>query len=96
MVAYALENAFLHGNGNDPRLAVAATYFVGRDGLVARIEDEGSGFDFRTTQQNFEQGKVYMHRHGNGFRKYNQPDAEVSFEGAGNIVNIMSLFSLAG
>lgn len=47
LVGLSLENAFSHGNQNNPELPVYLNAYDGADGLVVRIKDSGKGFDFR-------------------------------------------------
>jgi serine/threonine-protein kinase RsbW len=44
-VAEAISNAIVHGNRRDPRKQVTVLYRVSPTEVVARVEDEGQGFD---------------------------------------------------
>jgi serine/threonine-protein kinase RsbW len=41
----AIGNARRHGNRYDPAKSVRVTFDVDRDGALAEVEDEGSGYD---------------------------------------------------
>ncbi len=45
LASVALENAFYHGNRNNPMLPVSFKVFAGSAGQVVRIRDSGIGFD---------------------------------------------------
>ncbi|MFA5888295.1 MAG: hypothetical protein WC852_06320 [Candidatus Nanoarchaeia archaeon] len=48
-LSLALENAFYHGNQNNPDLPVWLMAFEGDKGVVVSIKDSGNGFDFKKT-----------------------------------------------
>ena len=47
IISLTLENAFYHGNQNNPYLPVNVNVFDGESGLVVRVSDCGFGFDFK-------------------------------------------------
>jgi len=79
-VLRAVENIFDHATAQDLGTAFIFDRFVCENGLVCRIWDAGEGFDFRGVQKSGD--------YGEGFKEYNEPGFEVSFEGLGNIINI--------
>ena len=44
-ISLSLENAFYHGNRNDPTLPVIVKEFQGTRGIIVQIQDSGKGFD---------------------------------------------------
>jgi hypothetical protein len=89
VIGWAIENAILRGNKNNPEAPVLVNYYLGDYGIVAKVEDFGDGFDYNETQRRFLSGEGYALNNGAGFIGYNYDDVEVSFSGKGNIVNIM-------
>ncbi|MFH1173534.1 MAG: hypothetical protein V1725_00180 [archaeon] len=55
ILSMALENAFYHGNQNDPTLPVTIKAFQGIRGVVVRIRDSGVGFDFKKAVEQLKQ-----------------------------------------
>ena len=51
VVGVALENAFYHGNKNDPQLPVGVKVFEGSKGVLVRVKDAGSGFDYKRKEE---------------------------------------------
>ena len=65
--------------------------FKGINGTVIQIEDSGEGFDFKETQRGFENEEKYYQNGGKGWKRFNRLDVLVSFEGKGNIINLLYL-----
>ncbi|MBU3913614.1 MAG: ATP-binding protein [Nanoarchaeota archaeon] len=66
VLSVALENAFYHGNQNNPALPVTVKTFQGTGGVVVRIRDSGSGFDFAKVTRQFkevEKRKLMVYSH---------------------------------
>jgi serine/threonine-protein kinase RsbW len=47
-----VNNAVIHGNGNDADKSIQVSLWLGRKWIRLEVSDEGPGFDWRTTQQN--------------------------------------------
>ncbi len=87
-VEAAFHNSILYGNKKDMELPLKVKCFKGLKGVVIRIEDSGEGFDFKETQRKWKKGDKYYQNGGNGWKFFNRPSVQVSFEGKGNIINI--------
>lgn len=46
LICFALENAFVNGNKNNPELPVIVRWYAGQEGMVISIKDAGKGFDY--------------------------------------------------
>lgn len=46
-LCFIVENAFYHGNQNNPTLPVSVKVFEGSEGFVVRVRDSGIGFDVK-------------------------------------------------
>lgn len=69
VVGVAFENAFYHGNQNNPDLAVRVRMFEGAKGALIRIKDAGKGFDYKKkTRQVREAGERQLN-------VYSKPDS---------------------
>lgn len=84
----AISNAMLYGNGRDPGKRVRLEVELGPDSLVARVTDEGNGFDPEavpdpTTPENLE--KVG----GRGLFLMRQLMDEVRYNEQGNSVTLV-------
>jgi len=79
-VVQAVENIFDHATPKDLKTAFVFDRFASPSGLVCRLWDAGEGFDFRDIHESGDFGE--------GFKVFEQPGYEVSFEGKGNIINI--------
>ncbi|MCX8147353.1 MAG: hypothetical protein N3D84_02710 [Candidatus Woesearchaeota archaeon] len=84
----SIENAYNRGNLKQS-YPLSVKLFFGDNGFILRVRDSGNGFDFNETQRKYERKERYFCGGGAGFRSYNNSLAEVSFEGNGNIINIM-------
>jgi hypothetical protein len=109
LISFALENAILWGNRNNPDLPVAVKVYDGHCGVVVQIKDSGKGFDYREktgivkglrSEKLLGQhgvpdknGRKYYRRKGGGFSTYEWHPSEVAFEGKGNVLNILYKFS---
>mgnify|MGYP001566021834 FL=1 len=105
-IGMALENAFFHGNKENPNLPVSLMGFEGTNGVVASVKDSGDGFDFKQTISKFfswkkarycdrELYKFYT-RMAMGFASYKKESVEVSFEEGGRRVNMLFMDSNKG
>ncbi|MEM3405729.1 MAG: hypothetical protein QW117_02010 [Candidatus Pacearchaeota archaeon] len=89
ILGWAIENALLRGNKNNPELPVIINYYLGREGIVSRIKDFGEGFNYMEVQEKYLKREKYFINNGAGFAGYNREDVEVNFEEAGSIINLM-------
>ncbi len=87
-VEAAFHNSIMYGNKKDTGLPLKVKVFKGLKGVVIQIEDSGEGFDFKETQRKWENGETYYQNGGNGWKFFNRPYVQVSFEGKGNIINL--------
>jgi serine/threonine-protein kinase RsbW len=83
----AVTNGLKHGNGGDPGKRVRVRYQVGRDTVVAEVEDEGPGFDPAavpdpTLPENLERPN------GRGLLMMRHFMTSVRFWGRGNLVTL--------
>lgn len=105
LIGLALENAFYHGNQNNPDLPVYFNVFEGENGLVLSIKDSGNGFDYRKVTEKakafFEKvqgvrktydaagSEKYFQRWGTAFWGYIIYPVDVSFEDNGSRINLL-------
>lgn len=68
IISEALSNAFYHGHQKDPRKPIQIKLFVGTNGLMLKIADQGRGFDVPQVLGLLQQQKNYYHAAGNGLR----------------------------
>lgn len=108
IICKILENAFYHGNQNNPLLPVSVKVFEGKKGMIIRVRDSGIGFDFKKVidtvhaaaekdpwfgyKSEWKKEEKYFKRAGEGFRGYHFHLGTISFENNGTIVNLMLLF----
>lgn len=104
-IAMALENAFYHGNQENPELPVQFMAFEGETGIVASVKDSGDGFDFRNVIEKakacfekfdgkrytfmFQPDERYFQRWGTCFWAFMIYPVDVSFESNGSRVNML-------
>ncbi|HII15074.1 MAG TPA: ATP-binding protein [Nanoarchaeota archaeon] len=104
-IAMALENAFYHGNRENPELPVQFMAFEGETGIVASVKDSGAGFDFRNVIEKaragfgkfegkrriylFQPDERYFQRWGTCFWSFMIYPVDVSFEDSGSRVNML-------
>jgi hypothetical protein len=83
-------NAQHKGNKSNPNLPIVTKLFEGSKGTVIRIEDSGEGFPYKDFISAMRSGNPIFEGEGKGLR-YNERSKDlVSYEGDGNIVNVMS------
>lgn len=63
-----LSNAFVHGHRRDPSRAITVFIVVGERGVVARVQDQGPGFDVQRVVRLAKDGGTYFQLAGNGLR----------------------------
>ena len=64
--------------------------FSGQKGIVVRIRDSGTGFDYEGVVKKFRNREKYFRYKGVGFQNFmSSKEFSVAFEGNGSIVNIM-------
>lgn len=87
-------NSINRGNNYNGNLPIITKVFGGTKssrGSVLRIEDTGKGFPFKEYIKSFENGESIHQGQGLGLmRNLVVPNLYVSYEGAGNIVNVRS------
>jgi hypothetical protein len=89
-LAYALENAFYHGE-----IPINVSMYVGKNGAVYEIKDSGSGFDAAKKVDQFKlwvdgnREEKYFFNGGHGFQAYNNSNITTSFNDDGNTCWIM-------
>ncbi len=66
LLCEALSNAFAHGHGKDPKKTITLEVFLGKQGVLVRINDSGKGFDVKRVFKSYLQKKIYYHTAGNG------------------------------
>jgi anti-sigma regulatory factor (Ser/Thr protein kinase) len=77
----ALNNAVLHGNGNDPGKAVHLRLVVGRVWIRCEVTDQGPGFDWRKRRGSAPDANA---THGRGLLIYQQYATRFHFNPRGN------------
>lgn len=108
-IGYTLENAFYHGNQNNPDLPVYFMAFEGDKGIVVSIKDSGEGFDYNKTIEkakacfkkfngvrktfSYDKDERYFKRWGTCFWTYMAYPMDVSFEDNGTRVNLLFMDS---
>lgn len=104
IIAFALENAFYHGNQNNPNLLVSLKYLEGKKGAVIRIRDSGNGFDYSKvlerrnaiktnnlslcSPEKIPTNKRYFKRRGRGFNLFSFQKEKISFDKEGTCINL--------
>ena len=83
-------NAQHRGNKSNPDLPIITKVFEGSRGTVMRIEDCGEGFDYKDFIVKMRLGVRFFEGEGKGLRYSDRSKDLVSYEGDGNIVNVMS------
>jgi len=86
----AEENSIRHGSDNST-FTYSIKLFIGSNGKLVRLRDSGNGFDSCKTIADFRRNKRYFTIGGAGFRSYDDPLLEVSFENNGTTINIMKM-----
>jgi hypothetical protein len=92
-LTFAMENAYTRGNNypryeertNEGYLPFTVKSFCGNKGIVFRVRDSGEGFDYEGAIAMIPQRNDRLH----GMKLLKEAIAEISYEGEGNIVNIM-------
>jgi hypothetical protein len=89
-VFLATENAFTRGNCLWALSPVSIKIFQGSSGHVMRICDSGAGFDYLEQIRNLQAGEPIAYRGcGKGLKAFHMSPLTFSYEGCGNIVNIL-------
>lgn len=78
VISEVLANAFCHGNQRNPQLAIEVSIFLGKEWLLLRFKDSGSGFDYKRAVNRMRAGKRYYTVAGNGLRRM-QELKDISF-----------------
>jgi len=84
----ALSNAMLYGNGEDPGKRVRVELFVRNCSVVARITDEGKGFDPRALPDPTDPGNL-LRAGGRGVFLMRKLLDEVRYNERGNCVTLV-------
>jgi hypothetical protein len=63
-----LSNAFVHGHRRDPSRPIVISVTVGEGGIVARVQDQGPGFEIERIVGAANDGGTYFRFAGNGLR----------------------------
>ena len=83
-------NSFMHGNKFNPDLPIYLQILKGENGYIFRIEDCGNGFDVKDRLVKMKNGEKYYNNGGCGFSEFeNSKKCIISYEGKGNIANLM-------
>lgn len=82
-------NMYERANDCTDWLNMSVKLAQGSKGYVLRFRDSGKGFNFKEKVKRMKKGKKYSQRKGCGLKILNNGIIESSFEGNGNIVNIM-------
>ncbi len=48
IIREAVNNAIVHGSGSDPAKTIKVTFQVGKNEISASVQDQGTGFDWRS------------------------------------------------
>ncbi len=80
----AIGNAMRHGEFP----VKVRVYIYENKHILVRINDSGSGFNYRKTIELYNKGKKYFHNHGKGTRILAQSNAKIWFNKSGNEINI--------
>lgn len=88
-VGTLLENAFWHGNENNPDLPVILQVQEGEKGHVLTIGDQGQGFDYGTTINKAKAGEKYFKNLGAGIREVNRWKWDIVYSPPGNVVHVL-------
>ncbi len=91
-LAEAISNAMLYGNGADRSKQVHVELSVTRKAIVARITDEGSGFDYRSVPDPTTPDSL-LKPDGRGIFLMRELLDEISFNERGNSVTLLLLRS---
>ena len=84
----ALSNAFLHGHGRNPKLAIHVSCAVGSAGLAFVIRDQGAGFDVASVATKAQCGGAYFRVAGNGLRALAGKGVVASYSDGGRTVTL--------
>ena len=100
--AEMVANALRHGNkysicpapNGDPMKSLSIKIFKGNNGILFRVRNEGTGFDYQQMLAQFAEGTTHSANilGGNGIRMLANPDLLVSYEDKGRITNLLYLF----
>ncbi|HOE12524.1 MAG TPA: ATP-binding protein [bacterium] len=96
VIVALLENAFSWGNRRDPRRPILVEFYVGRTGVLVRIQDDGPGFEYRHVvgkyhDQDFGDCGEFENT-GYGLRIMDRSSLNVIYEGKGDTVYIIDYF----
>lgn len=89
----ALSNAFSHGHRKDPFKAINLRVFLGKNGLMVEIKDDGKGFNVQDVYVSYQNKKPYFATAGNGIRLMAQsPHFGIFHHDRGRAFNMLYLF----
>lgn len=89
-ICAAIENALTRGNNKQIYLPISIKIFSGKSGGILRLRDCGPGFNFkRKINQMKSRICRYFKGYGHGLKSLDKSNYEVSYEGNGNIINMM-------
>ena len=89
----ALSNAFSHGNRKDPFKTIQVRIWLGENGLLVKIKDNGDGFNVRETYERYRKRKRYYALAGNGMRLMAESENfGVFYDAGGTIFYMLYLF----
>lgn len=83
----AVNNAIIHGNGNDPNKQITLEYATSAQEIEFRIKDEGTGFDFDNLPDPTDPANLEKPNGRGVFLMRNLAD-EVNFEDEGRLVEL--------
>src|SRR3989344_4894936 len=94
-------NSVRHGNSGsirnapngDPLKSLSIKVFEGNNGVVVRVRNEGTGFDYQAVLQKINLGNRHSQNvlGGNGLRMLAQPYLFISYEDKGRAINLLYL-----
>jgi len=83
-----MANAILRGNEKKPDLKVSVDVFLGRNGWILTIKDQGVGFDYETVLRTGEHCF-----NGQGLKMLKErDDIDFNYEDKGSTINLMVLY----
>ncbi len=89
----AIGNALKRGNRGNPNKSLGIEKYVGKYGVVVRVQDTGDGFDYREIDRKCNAGERYFERGGKGWRAYLKPNVLVAFAQEGKEINLYYPFA---
>jgi hypothetical protein len=93
LLSEALSNAYCHGHRRDAAKPMWIRIVVGGDGVLIRIKDSGSGFDYREVARGVIHKRTYFHNAGRGLmRAVTAEHFAVFYTDGGQAFNLFHLY----